>query len=72
MTFGRFNGESYVEFLKQLLQHFGANKIILIEDGAPYHNNKIVTEFIEKHAARLIVERLPLFHQIIILPPNYG
>ena len=59
-TSGRFNGESYVYFLKQLLQHFGT-KIILIEDGAPYHNNKIVTEFVEKHAERLTVERLPAF-----------
>jgi len=59
-TSGRFNGESYVEFLKQLVQHFEA-KIILIEDGAPYHNNKVVTKFIEKHAARLTVKRLPAF-----------
>lgn len=53
-------GESYIEFLKQLLQHFGA-KIILIEDGAPYHNSKVVKEFIEKHADRLVVKRLPAF-----------
>jgi transposase len=59
-TSGRFNGESYVEFLKQLLQSFKA-KIILVEDGAPYHNNKVVTEFIKKHAARLSVNRLPAF-----------
>lgn len=59
-TAGRFNGESIVPFLKQLLQHFGA-KIILIEDGAPYHNNKVVTEFIEKQVAKLTVERLPAF-----------
>jgi transposase len=57
---GRFNGESYVEFLKQLLQHF-EGKIILVEDGAPYHNSQVVTEFVEKHAARLTIERLPTF-----------
>jgi len=62
-TSGRFNGESYVEFLKQLLQHFEA-KIILIEDGAPYHNNKVVTEFIEQPADRLTVKRLVVFHAI--------
>jgi len=33
----------------------------LIEDGAPYHNNKVVTEFIEKQVAKLTVERLPAF-----------
>jgi hypothetical protein len=59
-TSGRFNGESYVEFLKQLLQHFEA-KIILIEDGAPYHNSQVVTDFIKKPAAQLTVKRLPAF-----------
>ena len=34
-TSGRFNGESYVEFLKQLLAYYYKGKIILIEDGAP-------------------------------------
>jgi transposase len=58
-TSGRFNGESYIEFLKQLLQHF-VGKIILVEDGASYHNSKIVQEFIAKQAARLSVHRLPI------------
>ena len=57
---GRFNGESYVEFLKQLLQHFKGS-IILIEDGASYHGSKVVTDFIAEHASRLTVERLPTF-----------
>ena len=47
-TTGKFNGESYVEFLKPLVQHF-KGKIILIEEGAPYHNNKVVTQFITGH-----------------------
>jgi len=33
----------------------------LIEDDAPYHNNKVVQEFVEKHAVRLAVHRLPAF-----------
>jgi len=58
---GRFEGNGYVEFLKQLLQRFEGKKIILVEDGAPYHNNKVVTNFIEEHATRITVERLPAF-----------
>lgn len=42
------------------MQPFEA-KIILIEEGAPSHNNKVVTELIEEHANRLTVERLPAF-----------
>jgi transposase len=57
---GRFNGESYVEFLKQLLQHFKGS-IILIEDGASYHGSKVVTDFIAEHTSRLTAPRLPTF-----------
>ena len=59
-TSGRFNGESYVEFLRQLLAHY-EGKIILIEDGAPYHGSNVVKEFKLKNVVRLTVERLPAF-----------
>ena len=57
---GRFNGESYVEFLKQLLAYYEGN-IILVEEGAPYHGSNVVKEFKLANAARLTVERLPAF-----------
>lgn len=59
-TSGRFNGESYVEFLKQLLTYY-KGKIILIEDGAPYHGSGTVNEFKQANTGRLTVERLPAF-----------
>jgi transposase len=59
-TSGRFNGESYVEFLKQLLAYYKGN-IILIEDGAPYHGSHVVKEFKLANVARLTIERLPAF-----------
>jgi len=59
-TSGRFNGESYVEFLKQLLAYY-KGKIILIEDGAPYHGSGVVKEFKQENIERLTVERLPAF-----------
>ena len=59
-TSGRFNGESYVEFLKQLLVYY-KGKIVLIEDGAPYHGSHVVKEFKLANVARLTIERLPAF-----------
>ena len=57
---GRFNGESYVEFLKQLLAYY-KGKIILIEDGAPYHSSNVVNEFKLANVTHLTIERLPAF-----------
>ena len=60
MTPGRFNGESYIEFLKQLIED-NDKPVILIEDGAPYHGRRIVKDFIEKHSKQITVERLPSY-----------
>lgn len=57
---GRFNGPSYVEFLKQLLARFDA-PIILIEDGASYHRSQEVKQCKAAHAQRLSIEPLPAF-----------
>ena len=43
---GRFNGESYIGFLKQVLKKYSC-PVLLIEDGAPYHRRKIVKDFKE-------------------------
>ena len=59
-TSGRFNGESYVEFLKQLLEHYD-KPVILIEDGAPYHGSKVVKTFLAAQSECLTLKRLPAF-----------
>lgn len=59
-TSGRFNGESYVEFLRQLLAYY-TGKITLVEDGAPYHGSNIVKAFKLANVDRLTIERLPAF-----------
>ena len=59
-TSGRFNGASYVEFLKQLLDYY-QGKVILIEEGAPYHGSNVVKEFKSANVDRLTIERLPAF-----------
>ncbi len=57
---GRFNGATYVEFLKQIIET-SSSPIILIEDGAPYHRSQVVKEFVESHSERISIERLPAF-----------
>ena len=37
------------------------SKVILVEDGAPYHGSKIVKDFVKKHSEKLHLERLPSF-----------
>jgi len=57
---GRFNGESYIEFLKQLIEN-NDRHVVLIEDGAPYHGRVIVKDFVNKHSQNISIERLPSF-----------
>lgn len=59
-TSGKFNGQSYVEFLQQLLTHY-KGKIFLVEDGAPYHHSNLVKVFKEQNSERLTVTPLPAY-----------
>jgi transposase len=58
----KFNGESYIIFLQQLLERYSV-PVILIEDGASYHRSAIVKEFKHRMASlnRLFVHRLPAY-----------
>jgi transposase len=57
---GRYNGDTYLTFLKQLLARY-SRPIILIEDGAPYHHRHDVTAFKDalKAQGRLFAHKLP-------------
>lgn len=57
---GRFNGDSYIEFLKQLIEK-NDKPVVLIEDGAPYHGRLIVQDFVKENSQHLTIERLPSF-----------
>jgi transposase len=58
----KFNGESYTEFLKQIMSHYTC-PVILIEDGAPYHGGAIVNEYTRKMKEKggLYIYRLPSY-----------
>jgi len=59
---GKFNGETYIKFLKQVLNRYSC-PVILVEDGAPYHGSKIVKKLKEEmeDQNRLYVYRLPSY-----------
>ena len=61
-TADKFNGQSYSQFLKHLLNQYN-RPIILIEDGARYHGGKIVNPIKEKYKdeGSLYVYRLPSY-----------
>lgn len=59
---GRFNAESYQQFLNQVLTQF-QSPIILIQDGAPYHTSKAMVEYFEAKTqeGRLFCYQLPSY-----------
>jgi transposase len=59
---GKFNGDSYMKFLQPILSRYSC-PVFLIEDGAPYHRRKDVTEFKEemRKEGKLFVYRLPSY-----------
>ena len=57
---GKFNSDSYIEFLEQLLEQI-SSPIILIEDSVAYHHSRAVKQFEADHAQRLHKEPLPTF-----------
>lgn len=59
---GKFNGESYIEFMKRIIGNYSC-PVILIEDGASYHGSKIVTNFKnELNVSEMLdVYRLPAY-----------
>jgi transposase len=59
-TESRLNSESYIDFLKDVLSKTRKH-IILIHDGASYHESKAVREFIQTRANRLTVYKLPAY-----------
>jgi len=59
-THGRLNAESYIAFLSKILRQTRKH-VILIQDGARYHQSKTVKDFIEKNKKRLVVYTLPSY-----------
>ena len=57
---GKLDSESYSEFLLDVL-HKTRKHLILIQDGAPYHNSAAMKKFFKNHADRITVFQLPSY-----------
>lgn len=57
---GKFNSESYQEFLTQVLAQT-RKPLYLIHDGAKYHTSKATQNFLAEHSGRLTECRLPSY-----------
>jgi transposase len=57
---GKLNGESYIKFLRKVMRE-SSDKVIVIQDGAPYHRSKSVKTFEKESLDRLSIFRLPSY-----------
>jgi transposase len=57
---GKFNAQTYQEFLQQLLDEI-RSPIILVQDSVSYHVCNVIEDFAKAHADRLTIELLPTF-----------
>jgi transposase len=57
---GRFNSESYQEFLQMILAQT-TQHLFLIHDGARYHTSASTQAFLAAHSARITAEPLPSY-----------
>ena len=56
---GKINAEKHIEFLEKIIKQHPNRKIIVVEDGAPAHRAKKVSEFAEQQKKRFAIYRLP-------------
>jgi len=61
-TEGKFNGESYISFLKDIMSVY-SKPVILIEDGAKYHHSETVRKYKDemKRKKKLFTYKLPSY-----------
>lgn len=57
---GRFNSESYIIFLKAVLQQT-TQRLFLVQDGARYHTAQRTKQFFQAHADQLTFVQLPSY-----------
>ncbi|MBF0299140.1 MAG: IS630 family transposase [Oligoflexia bacterium] len=57
---GKFNSNSYIEFIKSILMKT-KKFVILIQDGARYHTSAIMKDFFEQNKKKLKVYQMPSY-----------
>lgn len=58
---GKINALVHIQFLKQILKHHPNRKIIVIEDQAPSHTAKMVSDFAEENKKRFALYYIPTY-----------
>lgn len=56
----RFNSETYLDFLKQLVRG-NPRKVFLVADNVGYHKSRVVTEWLTSNSDRIEVFYLPAY-----------
>jgi len=57
---GRFNSQSYIQFLTQIMQKVRVH-LMIIQDGAKYHTSRETSAFFDAHRAHLTSIQLPSY-----------
>lgn len=58
---GAYNDVSLIEFLEDLHEHLGPDKLTLIWDGLSSHRSKVMKTWIAEQRTWLVVEQLPAY-----------
>jgi transposase len=56
---GSYNDEALMEFLLELHEHLGGDKVTLIWDGLPSHRSRAMKCFVAAQRRWLVIEQLP-------------
>ena len=70
---GTYNDVALIDFLTQLREHLGGEKVTLIWDGLPGHRSNRMKAWIATQRHWLVVERLPTYgHDLNPVEPVWG
>jgi transposase len=59
LVVGSFSGPVFIDFLRRLLRDCAGRRVHLIVDGHPVHRAKLVSGWVERHAAQIELHFLP-------------
>jgi len=57
---GSVRGPQVVDFLRHLSRHL-TGKLLVIWDGLPCHRSRLVRQYLEQQAGRIVIEQLPAY-----------
>ena len=61
MVHPKKNSQQFVEFLRQLVEHYSERRVILVIDNASYHRTKAVRLLLADHSDHVFIVWLPKY-----------